>query len=54
MKSSSRSSHRLSPVAAALLAIAACGVLDHRPAAAAEAAQAAARPNIILIMADDK
>jgi len=38
-------------VAAALLAIAACGVLDHRPAAAAEAA---ARPNIILIMADDK
>lgn len=53
MKSSSRSSHRLSPVVAALLAIAACGVLDHRQAAAAEAAQAAARPNIILIMADD-
>lgn len=54
MKSPNRKLRSVTSLAVALLAIVACGAIDHRPAAAAAAdTGAAARPNIILIMADD-
>lgn len=55
MKSPSREFRRVTHHAVALLALVACGAIDLRPATAAAAdTGAAARPNIILIMADDK
>ena len=53
MKSPSRNIRRGPHLAAALLVMAAFGAHDHRLAAAAEAAEPASRPNIIVIMADD-